>query len=98
LLLDLLLLPNFRGAQGQASLTQLFDAALALAAWQSPSLIVPLLQQEALVWVDLAFGQMAAAIDDANVLAANPLYNTTIGYNLGLIEGELILSALAANV
>jgi hypothetical protein len=50
------------------------------------------------VWVDLAFGQMAAAIDDANVLAANPLYNTTIGYTLGLIEGELILSALAANV
>jgi glucose/arabinose dehydrogenase len=97
LLLDGLQLPSFNGAEGQASLTQLFDTALALAAQQSPSLVIPLLQKEARVWVDLAFGQAAAAIDDANVLAADPLYNTPIGYGLGLIEGELILSAFAAN-
>ena len=40
---------------------------------------------------------MTAAITDSNILAANPLYNTTIGYTLGLIEGELILTAFAQN-
>jgi glucose/arabinose dehydrogenase len=97
LLLDGVLLPNFNGAEAQASLAQLFDAVLALAAQQSSSLVIPLLQKEARVWVDLAFRQTAAAIDDANVLAADPLYNTPLGYGLGLIEGELILSAFAAN-
>ena len=96
-LVDWLLLPSFNGAEGQASLAQLFDSALALAARQSPSLVIPMLQKEARLWVDLAFGQTAAAIDDANVLAADPLYNTPIGYSLGLVEGELILSAFAAN-
>ncbi|HEY7328299.1 MAG TPA: PQQ-dependent sugar dehydrogenase [Gemmataceae bacterium] len=97
LLLDGSLLPNFNGAEGQASLGQLFDTALALAEQQSSSLVIPLLFEEARVWLDLALGQTAAAIDDANVLAADPLYNTSIGYSLGLIEGELILNALAAN-
>jgi photosystem II stability/assembly factor-like uncharacterized protein len=97
LLLDVLLLPNFSDAQGQASLAQLFDAALVLAWRQSPSEAAPLLQQEARVLVDLAFGQIAAAIADANALAANPLYNAAIGYSLGLIEGELILIAFAAS-
>jgi hypothetical protein len=97
LLLDGLLLPSFNGAEGQASLAQLFNTTLALVAQQSSSLVIALLQKEARVWVDLAFGQTAAAIDDANVLAADPLYNTPIGYSLGLVEGELILSAFAAN-
>lgn len=97
LLLDGSLLPSFNGAQGQAPLTQLFDTVLALAVQQSSSEVLPLLLKEARVWVDLALGQSAAAIDDANVLAADPLYNTAIGYNLALIEGELILLALAAN-
>ena len=97
LLLDAMLLPKFSDAQGQASLTHLFDAALLLAWKQSPSEVSPLLQQEARIWVDLQFGQMTAAITDSNILAANPLYNTTIGYTLGLIEGELILTAFAQN-
>jgi glucose/arabinose dehydrogenase len=97
LLLDVSLSSSFNSAQGQASLAQLFDTAVALVEQQSSSLVIPLLLKEARVWVDLALGQTAAAIDDANVLAADPLYNTSIGYGLGVIEGELILSNLAAN-
>jgi hypothetical protein len=97
LLLDALLLPNFSDAQQQASLAQLFDATLVLAVMRSRSETTLLIQQEASVLVDLALGRSDAAIADANALAANPLYYTRLGYALGLIEGELILSSIAAN-
>ncbi len=91
------LLPHFSDAQGQASLTQLFGLAFVLAQQQSPTQAQQLIEQEATLFLDLAFNDMAAAIAQANTLAENPLYNSTIGYTLGLIEGELILSAIAAN-
>jgi hypothetical protein len=91
------LLPTLSDAQSQASLAQLFGAAFTLAQQQSPSQAQQLVQQEATLFLDLALSNMAAAIADANVLADIPLYNTTLGFTLGLIEGELILSTIVTN-
>ncbi len=96
LLLDLLLLPTLSDPSGQASLEGLFGAALVLAAQQAPSEVSGLLQQEAQVLADLALGQQAAATAAANALAANPLYNTAVGWTLGLTEAALLLGPLAA--
>ncbi|HEY7326325.1 MAG TPA: hypothetical protein VH592_01700 [Gemmataceae bacterium] len=95
--LNVALLPTLSDAQSQASLAQLFGAAFTLAQQQSPSQAQQLVQQEATLFLDLALSNMAAAIADANVLADIPLYNTTLGFTLGLIEGELILSTIVTN-
>jgi hypothetical protein len=95
--LNVALLPNFSSAQSQALLAQLFGIAFTLAQQQSPTQAQQLIQQEATLILDLALNDMAAAIADANALAAIPSYNTWMGYTLGLIEGELILSTLVVN-
>jgi hypothetical protein len=94
LFLNVLLFPSLGG---QTSLGEMFGVALALAARQSSSEVVPLLRQEAQVLADLAFGQLAEATAAANALAANALYNTAVGYTLGLLEVALILRPLAAH-
>jgi hypothetical protein len=95
--LNVALLPTFSNSQGQALLTELFGVAFALAQQQTPTQAQELVQQEVTLFLDLAFGNMAAAIADANALADNSLYNTSIGYILGLIEGEWILSTIISN-
>jgi hypothetical protein len=97
LLLNVALLPNFSNAQGQASLTQLFGVAFQLAQQQAPPQAQQLVQQEATLFLDLALSDMKAAIAEANALADNPLYSTTLGYILGLLEGEWILSTITTN-
>jgi photosystem II stability/assembly factor-like uncharacterized protein len=97
LLLNMQLLPNFSNAQAQAALAQMFGVAFMLAQQQGPAQAQQLVLQEAMLFLALASNDIAAAIAASSALADNPLYNTTLGYSLGLAEGEWILSGMVMN-
>jgi len=97
----MLAMPLWNNPQGEAWLADQFWMWYSLAFLQSPQQANLLFWQEFNLTQDLFQAQGSMALLESNPhawglaheIAANPLYNTPVGYGMSLLEGEWLLAS-----